>query len=70
MTPSPPTSESPAIQRLGAPASGRGREVRAIPWLLVAILAALVMWGYHHPRTIHVPGPTPPSVAMWAMRVS
>ena len=50
--------------------TGATSAAEAIPWLLVAILAALVMWGYHHPRTIHVPGPTPSTVAMWAMRVS
>lgn len=31
--------------------------MKALPWLLVAILTAVVMWGYSHPRTVTVPGP-------------
>lgn len=38
--------------------------MKAFPWLLAAILAALVAWGYLHPRTVEIPGPTPTTVAV------
>ena len=38
--------------------------MKALPWLLAAILAALVTWGYLHPRTVEIPGPTPSTAAV------
>lgn len=31
--------------------------MKALPWLLVAILTAVVMWGYSHPRAVTISGP-------------
>lgn len=38
--------------------------MKAFPWILAAILAALVAWGYVHPRTVEIPGPTPSTAAV------
>ena len=38
--------------------------MKAFPWLLAAILAALVAWGYLHPRTVEIPAATPSTVAV------
>lgn len=38
--------------------------MKAFPWLLVAILTAVVMWGYSHPRTVTIPGPTPSTASV------
>jgi hypothetical protein len=38
--------------------------VKALPWLLVAILIAVVMWDYSHPRTVTIPGPTPSTASV------
>lgn len=38
--------------------------MKAFPWLLAAILAAVVAWGYLHPRTVEIPGPTPSTASM------
>lgn len=32
--------------------------MKALPWILVSILVAVVMWGYSHPRTIEIPSVT------------
>lgn len=32
--------------------------MKALPWILVSILVAVVMWGYSHPRTVAVPSLT------------
>ena len=38
--------------------------MKAFPWLLTLVLAALVAWGYLNPLTIEVPGPTPSTAAV------
>ena len=38
--------------------------MKALPWILTAILAALVAWGYLHPRTIEVPVPVVTTVGV------
>lgn len=38
--------------------------MKAFPWILAALLAAVVMRGYSHPRTIQIPGPTPSTASV------
>ena len=38
--------------------------MKAFHWILTAILAALVAWGYLHHREAQVPGPTPTTAAI------